>query len=206
MTSAYSNLTSRNLTINDIEIIEKCVRAHSTMYSILIDHDVYIERFKDTLTTGYVIGAFNSDNVCVGICTQSFWKRMPVWTFSNAFMLNSPENRRYDNKCIDTAGIFLEQIVINGEARDCVEGYAIIRDNAKQTRIKQSIKRYYGYNSPVLNKYDLMIIQHIQSVEDIKWDYVLPIIGDIGLKALNPPYNKTLSVYRLSIKPEYRFV
>jgi hypothetical protein len=202
---AYSNLYSKNLSISDMDVIEYCIRQHSTMYGIPIDHNMLIKRFKNTLDHGYVIGSFDTNHNCVGVCTQSFWKKMPVWTFSNAFMLNSPGNRRYDNKCIDTAGSFLEQIATNGEKHGCVEGYASIRDNIKQTRIKQSIKRYYGYNSPVLNRYDLMIVQHIQKKEDIIWDYVLPLIGDIGLTALGPPYNKTLSIYRLSIKPIYRF-
>jgi len=195
-------LFSRNLTIDDLNIVNQSIKNHDSMYGIPINHDVIIDRYSKLIMNHNAVGAFEN-NECLGICTQNFWEVMPVWTLSNLF-LASGNNSFMSKKMIQVLGSLTEQCIKYAESLERYEFYYLLRDTKDFNRKTQTRNIISESNEYISNRYDFVNIHLINSSDDVKWKYISNLLGDIGLKAISPPYNKTLLVRRATIKSEYR--
>jgi hypothetical protein len=192
----------RNLTMADIDVIKQCIYKHDTMYGVPIIHDTYIQRYIKNIEVSYAVGAFIGDE-CMGICSQFFWKRMPVWSLTNLFLMTS-DNLFYSRKMITVTGALMEQCIKNAESHERYEFYYVIRDTEHLTRKGLTRDIISKSNSYISERYDFINVNTIKSTADVKWEYIIDLIGDIGMSAISPPHNKTLAIRRVTIKPEFR--
>jgi hypothetical protein len=195
---------SRNLTPNDMGIIEQCILNHDSMYGIPIDHNEYIDRYKKSIERHNAVGAFDGDH-CLGICTQNYWSGMPVWTMTNLF-LSTSDNPFLSRGMIRVLGSLTEQCIRTAESLGRFEFYYLLRDTEDFKRKTQTRNIISESNEYVSSRYDFINVHLIKGTDDIKWKYIATLLGDIGLKAIQPPHNKTLLVRRAIIKPEFRAI
>jgi hypothetical protein len=196
-------IDSRNLNYSDINSINNCIDQHSKMYGVPFSQQEMKERMKHILDSdNHVIGAFE-ENKLIGICTQLFWKNFPFWSFSNMFV-ESPPNLMFNTKVTKVLGALLNQSIINAERLERFEFFYLYRDNPAFQRKKQTFDIILNSNPEVAQRYDYQTLHKISKPEDVKWKYVEWFLGDIGLKAISAPHNKTLYLRRAVIKQEFR--
>lgn len=196
-------LTARNLTLADLGNINNCIQRHTTMYSVPMEHGLILDRFRNYINDHKAVGVFEGDE-CVGVSTQYFWSKMPIWSASNMFLLTNTDSLFLTKNTIIIMGMLLEQMIANGENDDRYEFYYVTRDSTKLSKKIKSYNTIMETNTPVAKRYDYIDIHVLTNANDIKWDYVREIVGEHGLKALSPPYNKTLIIRKGILKSEYR--
>jgi hypothetical protein len=195
----------RQLTSNDLKDIEWCIRQHKTCYTVPIRHDEVISRVMELTDSGYVCGVYDGQD-CVGICTQSYWSRRPVWTISNLYLSIVTDNLYMGKKHLDIIGLLMENTILKAESKNIFEFYYVIRDNLDYhvTRKKQGFDSISQSSSYVATRYRFENIHYLKSVNDIKWEYIKDLIGNIGASALEK--NKSLLIRRATILPEFRTI
>lgn len=198
------DLSVRNLTLSDIDLIKQCIYKHDSMYGIAINHDEYVNRYLNSIKNSYAVGAFLNDE-CLGIVSQQFWETMPIWTMTNLFLMTS-DNSFYSKKMIKVTGALMEQCIRNAESHERYEFYYLLRDTEKLSRKSQTRDIISKSNSYISNRYDFINIHMIKSLEDVKWKYISNLLGDIGIRAISFPNNKTLAIRRVTIKSEFRLL
>ena len=153
-------ITTKNLSINDINDIKDMIAEHSTMYGVEFDRDIIIERYRNTIMNHAAVGAYEND-VLLGICTQYYWETMPVWTFSNMFMKSS-ENSYMSKKMIQTLGHMTEHCIMNAERKNIYEFYYLFRDTDKFIRKNQTRDIISQSNTYVSSRYDFINMHMIK--------------------------------------------
>jgi hypothetical protein len=190
---------SKELTITDIDDIKSCIYHHTTIYGVPIDHDKLLKRITNIMSMGKAYGCYDNDE-CVGIATQFFWKTMPVWNFSNVYVKNSKSTLKLTDYYTEVVLSLMHEGIKYAETKECFEFYYMVRDTLKTSR-KKTVKKVIEKVNPelFLQRYEFENIHFLTCVEDIKWDYLRTIIGDIGIKALSGQNNKTLVIRRVRL-------
>lgn len=194
-------LSVRNLTIDDMHHVRQCVTAFDTMYSVPIDHDEIIHRVEWYINEQYAVGCFDGTE-CVGICTQFFWPRMPIWSASNLFIRHNSSSFLSNNK-LEIMGTLMSGMIANGEKDGRYEFYYVTRDSTKASKKQKSYRHIEKTVTDVAQRYDYIDLHILKAGVPLRWDYVKDIIGKIGVIAINPPFNKTLIVRKAVLKSQY---
>ena len=183
---------ARELSILDIEDIKDCIYHHSTIYGHPIDHNALLQRMHDMLEHGKVYGCYD-DGKCVGVATQFFWKLIPMWVFSNVYVKNDLSNLRLTTYYIEVISTIMSEAITYAETKDYFEFYYVLRDSLKTSR-KKTTRKVFEITIPgVLEKYEFENIHFLTSLQDIKWDYINKLIGDVGLRVLEANAKKVNS-------------
>jgi hypothetical protein len=198
-------IISKNLTHSSIPEIDRFIDQHSKMYGVPFSRNDLIEKIKKMLdSNNSIVGAFEGDKL-IGICTQVYWDNYPFWSFSNMFV-ESPPSMLFNTKVAEVLGSLLDQTIKNAEALERFEFYYLYRDTRSYYRKKQTFDVISNSNPEVASRYDYQTLHEISKPEDVKWKYMEWFLGDIGMKAISPPYNKTLYLRRAIIKQKFRKV
>lgn len=193
----------RQLSSNDLAAINTCIQHHDKMYGVPIDQASIFSKFEYHLSENKVFGAY-SDGDLIGICTQSGWEMMPVWTLSNLFMINNQSTLLLSDQFIRIIGAMMETAIATAEKENRYEFYYVIRDSKQQSRKSHGLDIIARANNTVASRYDYTTIHVLNSESKIEWQYIKNIIGDIGIKSISAPYNKILNLRRATIKNEFR--
>jgi len=186
---------SKELTINDLDDIKSCIYHHGTIYGIPINHDSLLEKLKNLLISGKVYGCYDNGE-CVGIASQYFWKRMPVWDFSNVYLKTNKSTMRMTDYYSNVNTSLMYEGIKYAETKECFEFYYVSRDTNNTVR-KNKNKQLMDIANPALTqRYEIENMHFLNSLSDIKWDYIKVLIGDVGIQALSAQHKKTLVVRR----------
>ena len=187
-------MNSRELTIDDLDDIKSCIFHHNTIYGVPIPHTALLKRLGDLLSKGRVYGCYDNGE-CVGVAAQFFWKSMPVWEFSNVYLKTSKTTLKLTDYYAEVTLSLMHEGIKYAESQGSYEFYYVLRDNLKTAR-KKTVKKVIEKVNPelFLERYEFENIHFLTSLEDIKWDYIRLLIGEVGLKAL--ANNKTLVIRR----------
>jgi len=187
---------SKELTRDDLDDIKSCIYHHTTIYGVPIDHEKLLKKIMFIMDEGKVYGCYENGE-CIGIATQFFWKTMPVWTFSNLYVKNSRTTLRMTDYYAEVILSLMEEGAKYAESKECFEFYYVVRDNLKTARKKSNRQVIDNTNSGLLaDKYEFENLHFLKSVDDIKWDYLRVIVGDVGMMALASRNNRMLVVRR----------
>jgi len=198
-------ILSRNLSQNDLPSIDNFIDKHSKMYGVPFSKVALKQKLRNFLNSdNNIVGAFEDDRM-IGICTQVFWENYPFWSFSNMFV-ETPPSMLFTNKVAEILGSLLDRTIKNAEALERFEFYYLYRDTENYYRKKQTFDIISTSNPEVASRYDYQTLHKISKPEDVKWKYIEWFLGDIGMMAISPPYNKTLFLRRAIIKQEFRKV
>ncbi len=192
----------RILSKNDLDHVYSCLVEHDTCYGVKIDHEVLLERNRELIDTGNVLGAFVG-GYCLGVCSQKFWKLLPAWVLSNLYLKKNSQGLYMGKKEFNVVGALMEFGIKNAESKNYFEFYYVVRDGVKPSRKLQGLNYFLETNPDIPNRYNFDNIHILQSREDVNWAYLDNIVGIVGKTALDN--KKTLVVRRATIKQEYRF-
>lgn len=197
-------MITRNLDLDDLSQVKACIEEHTTMYSVPINHTDVLSRIESYIKNQYAVGCFDN-NKCIGVSTQFFWSSMPIWSASNLFISPGiPDSNYLSDLKIKIMGSLMQQMISNGEKDDRYEFYYITRDSKSFSKKIKSYNTIQKSNNEVAERYDYIDLHIIQTPDDIKWPYIRELLGNIGMVAIQPPYNKTLIVRKAILKSQYR--
>ena len=199
-----NNLTTRLLTSSDLHLISDCVNQHNFIYGVPIDKTVILNRFISTFDDDHknVVGCFEGDS-CVGVCTQHLWKQIPGWVLSNLFV-KTPDNNILTRKYFRVWGALMEFTTKLAESKSYFDMYYVVRDNNDLYRKSWGKKELENSNdSSFTERYEVRTMHVLRSPEDVKWAYLMRMVGDLGIQALSPPHNKILHVRRATLIDKY---
>jgi hypothetical protein len=171
-------------------------------YGVKIDALNICQKIFKLTISDYVAGVYEN-NECIGICTQQYWTRLPVWTISNLYLKKRTDNVYMGKNQLSIIGLMMDHTTSIAESRGYFEFYYVIRDNINGiARKKQGFDHISISNPMVATKYRFENMHLINNKSDLKWPYVHDLIGSIGLSALEK--SKSLIIRRATLLPEYR--